>query len=240
MMKRLWAAVCLLLWTTVAAPAGAEPALRGYDAKEGYQYVAFGEYPQDADGTERPIVWRVLSVHEGEAFLFSEYVLGNGCVHPDDKEFVAFGGEYNKTAMFAKLNGPFKEAAFSGQEIARLREDDALGAVFLVSSDELNDKVAGLGTNQTRMGYGTPYALANGLFQYQNGTSPYWMRTPSTVMKSGVRCIKVSGEIGYIRCVVENEGFRPAVRLILGDEPFAGGTGTLADPFYYESQKSQE
>ena len=238
-MRRLIVAAFLLL--TIAAPCVAPAdgqALRGYEAKQGYHYVALGEYPQDEDGTVRPILWRVLSVEDGEAYLLSEYVLTNGRVHPDDKEYVAFDYAFNKTEVFARLNGEFKEAAFSQEELSRLREDEELGVVFLAASADLKNPAMGFRDDKSRQGFGTPYALANGLFRYgMSGrhSSPYWTRTPSinNETSGAVRCTKVKGNIGYIRCVVENEGIRPAIRLILGDEPFAGGQGTLSEPFYY-------
>jgi len=231
-MKRLvWALCALLLLIPALAPANA-PALRGYDEEAGYQYVAMGTYPQALDGSAHPILWRVLTVRSGAAYLLSEYILGNDCVHPDDKEFVAFGSEWNKTFLFARLNGEFAQTAFTEAERARIRDDLELGAVSLVHSDDLRNPAYGFTGNASRMGYGTPYALANGLFRYRNGSSPYWTRTPSEVMASGVRCLKVDGSIGYIRCVVKNEGFRPAIWLEL-NEAFAGGQGTLHDPFYF-------
>ena len=240
-MKRLFAALCALL-LLIPALALADSAIRGYDRAAGYQYVVMGTYPQEADGTVLPILWRVLSVRDGEAFLFSEYILTNGYVHPDFSEYVAFGHEWNKTFLFDRLNGEFAQTAFTEAERARLREDEELGMVFLVSSGDLIDRAMGFqrggGGNQARQGFGTPYALANGLFQYGregNYSSPYWTRTPSinTSSTGNTRCIKKDGTIGYIRCTVEDEGIRPAVRLMLDAEPFAGGQGTIEDPFYF-------
>ena len=231
-MKRLLSALCALLLFIPALASANAPALRGYDEEAGYQYVAMGMYPQELDGNARPILWRVLTVRSGVAYLLSEYILGNGYVHPDDKEFVAFGQEWNKTFLFARLNGEFAQAAFTQAERARVRDDLELGAVFLADSDDLRNPAYGFTNNASRMGYGTPYALANGLFRYNNGSSPYWTRTPSEVMTSGVRCLKIDGSIGYIRCVVKNEGFRPAIWLKL-NEAFAGGQGTFDDPFYF-------
>lgn len=47
----------LLFLPACGAAQGA--ALRGYDG-EGYQYVAFGEYPYAEDGAAAPVLWRVL------------------------------------------------------------------------------------------------------------------------------------------------------------------------------------
>ena len=48
--------------------------LRGYDPDAGYVYVTLGRCPQDEDGGVRDILWRVLSVGEDEAYLYSEYM----------------------------------------------------------------------------------------------------------------------------------------------------------------------
>ena len=81
----LTAALCL----TAAFSAVADAQLHGYDKKAGYQYVAFGSFPQEADGTVKPILWRVLSADENQAYLLSEYVLFNNRVHPDDQAYIA-------------------------------------------------------------------------------------------------------------------------------------------------------
>lgn len=260
MIKRI--AVILLLAMMICATASAEFSLRGYDKKAGYAYVALGEFPQEADGTAKPILWRVLSVGEEYAYLLSEYVLFNNRVHPDDNEYIAFNAAFNQTEMFSLLNGPFegnpisleeqqelksierlgrvhiaevcfKDQAFTANEQAMLIADDELGMVFLASADDLKNKEYGFSTSKHRQARGTEYALANGLFQYQNGTSPYWTRSQSVSYQYATRCTKVDGDLGYIRCVVMNEGCRPAIRLKLeGLEP-AGGSGTAEDPYTF-------
>ena len=34
--------------------------IRGYEKGAGYEYVRLGAYPYEADGTEAPVLWRVL------------------------------------------------------------------------------------------------------------------------------------------------------------------------------------
>lgn len=237
--------------------------LRGYDKKLGYQYIHLGEFPQDADGTSHPILWRVLSVDEKQAYLLSEYILFNNRVHPDDKEYIAFHAEFNQTEMFALLNGPFegnpipqeeqdklkgkerlgrvhiaevcfKDQAFSELEQEMLLADEELGMVFLAAADDLKNSAMGFSASKDRQAWGTEYALANGLFQYQNGTSPYWTRSQSLSYNYATRCTKVDGSLGYIRCVVMNEGCRPAVRLLLEGLSPVGGSGTMDDPYSFD------
>ena len=261
MMKRILS--LLLLFVSVFACACAEDfELRGYNKKDGYQYVQLGEFPQDADGTVRPILWRVLSADDKQAYLLSEYILFNNRVHPDDNEYIAFQAAFNQTEMYYLLNGPFegnpisqeeqdalnakerlgrvhiaeicfKDQAFTHAEQEMLIVDEALGMVFLAQADDLKNAQMGFASAKSRQARGTEYALKNGLFQYQNGTSPYWTRTQSSAHAYGTRCTKVDGNLGYIRCVVMNEGCRPAVYLSLTDLEPTGGNGTMEDPYTF-------
>jgi hypothetical protein len=220
--------------------AGAQ-GLRGYDAKDGYQYIALGTWPQDESGEASPILWRVLAVNGEEALLFSEYVLGNGSVHGEDKddymEYVHFGGVWKLTEMYDFLNETFMPKAFSEGELSLLMNSEELGTIFLLSSDELSNKAYGFLSNKERMGKGTPYALANGLFKYSTKFSPYWTRTQSTKLPSGARCTKVDGSLGYIRVVVKNEGWRPACRINLSTAEITSGEGTMESPYVFSSKK---
>lgn len=261
-MKKLFALVLALACMLCACACAEEFALRGYDKKQGYQYIQLGEFPQDADGTIRPILWRVLSVDETQAYLLSEYILFNNRVHGDDTEYIAFNAAFHQTEMFALLNGPFegnpisreeqdqlkakerlgrvhiaevcfKDQAFTQPEQDMLVTDEALGMVFLASADDLKNSGMGFSDSRSRQAWGTEYALANGLFQYQNGTSPYWTRSQSVSYPYATRCTKVDGNLGYIRCVVMNEGCRPVIRLSLSGLAPAGGSGTFEDPYTF-------
>ena len=256
-------ALCLALWLCLLVPmkAVASEVLRGYDAQEGYQYVYLGRFPQTAQGEEHPVLWRVLSVKEGQAYLLSEYILFNNRIHSDDEEYAAFSGAFNQTEVFSLLNGPFEQVEITAEEEAYLREqtyygyayeaemsfleqaftpveaaylvtDEALGSVFLPSAEDLKNAAYGFGSNELRQAYGTPYAIEQcGLFQYMNGSSPYWTRTQSISYDYAARCTKEEGNLGYIRCVVMNEGCRPAVRLRLDHLQILGGSGTMDDPY---------
>ena len=59
--RLLAAALAPLLLSCCAALAEETVSLRGYDAEtRSYQYVTFGRYPYEEDGTEAPVMWRVL------------------------------------------------------------------------------------------------------------------------------------------------------------------------------------
>lgn len=228
-------ALCIL---AVALPGLAGAAgLRGYDVKEGYQYIALGVWPQEVNGESSPILWRVLASDGKEALLLSEYVLGNGWIHRPYTEYVEFGGVWRLTDMYYFLNEEFFPKAFSEEEKLYLLSSEELGTVFLLSSEDLANKAYGFISSKSRMAMGTAYALDNGLFKYSNKSSPYWTRTQSTTLISGVRCLKVQGSLGYIRAEVENEGWRPACRLSLTAVEIASGEGTLESPFVVSYQE---
>ena len=62
---------------------------------------------------------------------------------------------------------------------------EELGYLFLASGEDLKNREYGFSSDKTRQGYGTPYALANGLFRYSNGSSPYWTRSQSATKAYG-------------------------------------------------------
>ncbi len=222
-------ALCLMV-VLLPGLAGAQ-SLRGYDAKAGYQYIALGTWPQGENGEAAPILWRILYAGDNESLLLSEYILGNHCVHAVYEDYVDFGGVWKLTDMYDFLNETFLPKAFTEGEQALLLNSEELGTVFLPSSEDLSNKAYGFLNNKSRMGKGTAYALANGLFKYSTKYSPYWTRTQSTTLISGARCLKVSGSLGYIRVVVENLGWRPACRLNLDAAEIVSGEGTLEFPF---------
>ena len=232
---RRWAvtallAACLLL----TAPSWAQAAsLCGYSQADGWQYVELGVYPQTMEGGLEPILWRVLSVDNGQAYLVSEYVLLHHRIHPDDAAYVLSGGAFAETEMYEFLNGAFLDS-FSAEERTLFQKDALGGCMTLLSADDLRDRSLGFGTDAARMALGTPYALANGLYQYGRdfgGASPYWTRTQNPNATYGATCTKAGGGLGYIRVVVQNEGCRPACTLRLDALPIQSGWGTRSNPF---------
>ena len=172
-MKRIIA--LLLAALLMVSCALADVALRGYDAKSGYVYVTLGQCPQDADGGVEPIVWRVLSVEDSRAYLLSEYVLEARPIHSDYQEYAnkptnkkkpGFNGDFTQTEMSRYLCGDFAQNCFTDDERAMLTPDDTFGLFFLASDADLKNKAYGFTSNESRKAWGTPYALANGLFKY--------------------------------------------------------------------------
>ncbi len=245
-MKHLMRTLALLLaLLTLLVPACAESALRGYDEQDGYVYLTLGAYPQTEDGGVLPIVWRVLSVEDGKAYLCSEYVLDARRVEGDYKAYSdkkGINGDFTKTELGLYLNGDFT-TRFTAGELALVAEDEELGLFTLLTSDDLKNKDYGFGTNKSRKAWGTDWAKvddARGKVLFVYGSkygkhSPYWLRTQSTTDRRHALCTKDEGEVGRINVITENLGMRPACWLDMSKVAIASGAGTLEDPFVLET-----
>lgn len=251
-MQRLYRIFALLLALLLLAPSAmAEDALRGYDKKQGYVYLTLGTFPQTAEGGVEPILWRVLQVEDGRAYILSEYVLEARRIHGDYNEYAnkpnakknpGFDGDFTQTEMAQYLNGDFT-ANFTAAELALLSPDETLGMFTLLSSDEMKDKNLGFSKDNDRKAWGTEYATTHGLFVYgssRGNHSPYWSRTQSSTNRQGARCIKSKGELGYINVITLDEGMRPACWLDMEKVVIASGEGTMENPFVLLTEPSAE
>ncbi|MGN0795238.1 MAG: hypothetical protein ACI4MG_12315 [Aristaeellaceae bacterium] len=248
-MTRFFVLLLTLCLLAPAALAEESAALRGYDSRQGYVYLTLGTFPQTAEGGVEPILWRVLQVKDGRAYILSEYVLEARRIHGDYNEYAnkptnaknpGFDGDFTKTEMAQYLNGEFT-ANFTAGELALLSPDETLGMFTLLSSDELKDKSLGFSKDSDRKAWGTEYARNNGLFVYgsaRGSHSPYWSRTQSTTNRQGARCIKSKGELGYINVITLDEGMRPACWLDMAKVVIVSGAGTLEDPYVLRTEET--
>ena len=110
MKKRIFGIIVILLVVVnVSAMAAFPDQITGYQAKsKSWQYISFGTYPTAADGTEAPIVWRVLGVNDQQAYLLSEYILFARRVdpncYPNNKDTEPYGG-WETSELRQYLNG---------------------------------------------------------------------------------------------------------------------------------------
>ena len=240
----------LVLTLAAAAPALSESAasIRGYSKAAGYEYVEFGAYPTDADGTVRPIVWRVLRTQDGEAYLLSEYILFGAPVHGDYDHYAG----WEKSDLFAYLNDQFLNDAFSEEEqsLLLIRTEDN-GLVTLITADEMKDASIGFNNNNARLCESTAWAKIlqdpplfeipksnnkgrwKPLYIYSTGKkySPWWSRTRSADYKHEQRRVMDEGKLGRISTGNTDLGVRPAIHLDLNQLLIIGGSGTLASPY---------
>lgn len=223
------AAVCLF---SSISPAGAQDgaALRGFVRGEGYQYVTFGAFPQTVEGSVEPLLWRVLSVQDGQAYLLSEHVLEAHQMHHAWECY----GDWLETDLYAYLNGAFLAEAFTQEERAALVESIAPGTVFLPSYEDVKNPEFGFTDPKSRQSAATPYGVAGGLYTYNTITwySPYWTRTREPKAQPGsTRRTMLGGVIGYIRAIVADLGYRPGALLTLDAVSCMEGEGTRQAPY---------
>lgn len=226
-MKKIFALILALALCLSLSALAQEAWQTPYNKDTGYTYVTFGNYPYEADGTSKPILWRFLETRDGISYLMSEYIL-----HVSQLHSVAQGYPgWDKADLNAWLQKDFVEKAFTEEEAAALFEMEGLGRVSLPSSDDVKNKDFGFDSDKSRRTIGTPYADAIGLFFYRHkGHSPYWMRTPSD-RKHAHRSIKLEGNLGYLGVTNSDMGSRPVIWLNDSLVTVAGGSGSMADPF---------
>lgn len=234
MTKRLVCALLALMMVLGLSLACAD-GLRSYTKDEGYVYVDLGRYPQKADGTVLPLLWRVLTVEEDKAYLCSEYVLFAMPMHVNYTEYKTIGADFGNTDLCHYLNGEFTADAFTEEELSFLMPYETYGKVFLLDSADLKSKEIGMGVGEGLKAWGTEYAIeVTGLYVFRpkfGSHSAYWTRNQSTTDTRHARCTKDGGQLGHIVSDRENEGVRPAVYLDLTQCEIVSGTGTMDDPF---------
>ena len=238
-MKKLsvLAMVILLISIACSSLAATPDELQGYNTKKRtWQYVEFGSYPTEADGTLRPIQWRVLSVKDQQATLLSQYILFAHRVDPNcypiNKNSEPYAG-WETSELFQYLNQEFLGAAFTPGEQSVLVANADGGLVSLPASNDLKNEKLGFGSQKLRQAQSTEYAKANGLYVYQGAKkySPYWLSTRSESKKYAQRKVQDNGAIGYICVEVADVGVRPLITLDLGKILSLDGAGTLEDPY---------
>ena len=248
MMKKLF--VLLLAFALTLSSAMAENALdiRGYSKSAGYEYVTFGAYPTDADGTVRPILWRVLKNEKGEAWLLSEYILFGAPVHGDYEHYKG----WETSDLYNYLNTVFLNDAFTEAEQAALlvrTEDNAL--VTLITSDDMKDASIGFSSNNARLCESTEWAKIlpdppifelpatnnkgrwKPLYIYSKGKkySPWWSRTRSADYPHEQRRVMDEGKIGRISTGNSDLGVRPTIHVDLSLLNILSGNGSMASPY---------
>ena len=249
MIKKLVPFLCLVLVMSVAAGALADTAgIRGYTKKEKYQYVTFGAYFTQADGTKEPILWRVLTAGDGEAWLLSEYILFGSPCHGDYEHYKG----WVESDLYHYLNEVFIHDALSAEEQAALlirTEDEAL--VTLLTPDDMRNADIGFDTNKDRLCESTAWAKIlqdPPLFEIPKSNnkgrwkplyiladghkySPWWSRERSRDYAHEQRYCFYQGKIGRISSGNTDIGVRPTVFLDLSRVDILSGEGTFDMPF---------
>ena len=163
--------------------------------------IEFGNYPQDKDGTEKPIEWIVMKKEGNQVLLLSKYVLD---AKPYNKEWEDVTWETSDIRQW--LNNEFYTTAFNKAEKAKIQtsliknEDnskygtnggnDTEDKVFLLSEKETETLFS---NKEERIAKATEYATKSGVYVNEEKAACWWLRSP--------------GNKGYIAAEVNHYGW---------------------------------
>ena len=188
------------------------------------EVIKFGNYPQDKDGTEKPIKWIVMKNEGNQVLLLSKYVLDT---KPYNKELEKVTWETSDIRQW--LNNEFYTTAFNKAEKVKIQtsliknEDnsehgtsggnDTEDKVFLLSEKEAETLFS---NDDERIAKATGYAEKSGVYVNEKKESVWWLRSPGY---SSSRAAEVS-EYGWVdqdgpSVYCSDGGVRPALHLNL-------------------------
>ena len=175
----------------------------------------FGNYPQDKDGTEKPIEWIVMKNEGNQVLLLSKYVLD---VKPYNEEWEAVTWQTSDIRQW--LNNEFYTTAFNKTEKAKIQTslikneyNDTEDKVFLLSEKEAKTLFS---NDDERIAKATGYAEKSGVYVNEEKSVLWWLRSPGDDSD-------YAAEVNYVGWVSRhgsyvdgnNDGVRPALHLNL-------------------------
>ena len=184
--------------------------------------IEFGNYPQDKDGTEKPIEWIVMKNEGNQILLLSKYVLD---AKPYNKEWEDVTWETSDIRQW--LNNEFYTTAFNKAEKAKIQtsliknEDnseygtnggnDTEDKVFLLSEKEAETLFS---NKEERIAKATEYAQKSGVYVNEEKAAWWWLRSPGDDSDSAA-VVPDSGGVGRNGDDVyrDDVGVRPALYL---------------------------
>ena len=148
--------------------------------------IEFGNYPQEEDGTEKPIEWIVMKKEGNQVLLLSKYVLD---AKPYNEEVEEVTWETSDIRKW--LNNEFYTTAFNKAEKAKIQtsliknEDnseygtsggnDTEDKVFLLSEKEAETLFS---NDKKRIAKATEYAEESGVYGNEEKAACWWLRSP--------------------------------------------------------------
>ena len=186
--------------------------------------IEFGNYPQDKDGTEKPIEWIVMKNEGNQVLLLSKYVLDT---KPYNKELEKVTWETSDIRQW--LNNEFYTTAFNKAEKVKIQtsliknEDnsehgtsggnDTEDKVFLLSEKEAETLFS---NDDERIAKATEYAEKSGVYGNEEKAAWWWLRSPGH-WSDGAAVVNRNGWVyrdgDYVSSSVD--GVRPALHLNL-------------------------
>ena len=186
--------------------------------------IEFGNYPQDKDGTEKPIEWIVMKNEGNQVLLLSKYVLD---AKPYNEEFEKVTWETSDIRKW--LNNEFYTTAFNKTEKAKIQasliknEDnseygtsggnDTEDKVFLLSEKEAETLFS---NEEERIAKATEYAEKSGVYVNEEKAAYWWLRSPGDSGDDAAEVIYSGWVYRDGDSVYDNSGgVRPALHLNL-------------------------
>ncbi len=247
--------LCVMLLLPAAAPAEGTDVLRGYEKEGGWQYVTLGEYPYEADGTPRPVLWRILGIEDGQALLYSEYILDlQQVIYCDnqkdaDNHNIRNIDDFTESDLYVWMNSTMLETMFPHEADRDALAETRYGKIYPLTREQYMTPAYGFpnawdGEFKVRQGKGTPYAKTLNLFpgskawnisrklyvDPDRGSSPHWV----IYFKKSQYFMQLCGYDGHLSYggyTRRDVGVRPAITVDLSQCTVLHGSGTLDDPY---------
>ena len=210
--------------TTSKAESSSQKKDNNPDYKIG-ETIEFGNYPQDKDGTEKPIEWIVMKNEGNQVLLLSKYVLD---AKPYNNE--EWGDVTWETSDIRQwLNNEFYTTAFNKAEKAKIQTsliknkdnsehgtsggNDTEDKVFLLSKKEAKTLFS---NNGERIAKATEYAEKSGVYVNEEKAAWWWLRSPGYNSRNAAE-VRRYGWVSRNGDSVDNknDGVRPALHLNL-------------------------
>ena len=138
--------------------------------------IEFGNYPQEEDGTEKPIEWIVMKNEGNQVLLLSKYVLD---AKPYNKGWENVTWQTSDIRQW--LNNEFSTTAFNKSEKAKIQTslikneyNDTEDKVFLLSEKEAETLFS---NDEERIAKATEYAEKSGVYVNEEKSVLWWLRS---------------------------------------------------------------
>ena len=209
--------------TTSKAESSSQKKDNNPDYKMG-ETIEFGNYPQDKDGTEKPIEWIVMKNEGNQVLLLSKYVLDAKTYNEELEEVT-----WETSDIRQWLNNEFYTTAFNKTEKAKIQtsliknEDnseygtsggnDTEDKVFLLSEKEAETLFS---NDDERIAKATEYAEKSGVYVNKEKAAWWWLRSPGDGSDFAAAVVRNGwvARFGYI-VYYDDDGVRPALHLNL-------------------------
>ena len=182
--------------------------------KGGEEFMEFGTYPYETDGTRRPVKWMVLKQENGKALLLSAYGIDGKPYNEEDKDVT-----WETCTLRKWLNEDFYYDTFTEEEKKRIcltkagnpdnprygtkGGNDTEDRVFLLSIGEAETLLPEKVKRRRTL---TPYARTELDYSWWSDWSWWWLRSPGDYLNVAADVNSDGGIDGSGRYVGSSNG----------------------------------